>query len=83
MWDGQGRLRWMVFRATRVVVEALGAYDPSGASTYEANGDAYASRIEALEPRTLVPGHGRILRGSEIGHEVARVRACLEAALAG
>ncbi len=39
------------------------------------------TRIEALKPQTLVPGHGRVLRGVEIGREIARIQGSLEAAL--
>lgn len=42
---------------------------------------AALDRIEGLRPDTLVPGHGRVLRGGEIGVEIARVRGVLEAAL--
>jgi cyclase len=44
---------------------------------------AALDRLEALKPEVVVPGHGRILRGSEIGSEIARLRHCLNAALAG
>lgn len=43
---------------------------------------AALARVEALAPATLVPGHGRVLRGVEVGREIGRVRSCLEAALA-
>ena len=43
---------------------------------------AALDRIEALEPRVIVPGHGRVLTGAgEIEREIARVRSCLELAL--
>jgi glyoxylase-like metal-dependent hydrolase (beta-lactamase superfamily II) len=42
---------------------------------------AALERIERLRPETLVPGHGRVLRGDEVGAEIARVRSVLEAAL--
>ena len=35
-------------------------------------------RIEALEPLVLVPGHGRVLRGDEIGRELDRHRELLK-----
>jgi glyoxylase-like metal-dependent hydrolase (beta-lactamase superfamily II) len=40
------------------------------------------ARIEALHPQVLVPGHGRVLRGTEILPEIERVRTVLEQALA-
>ncbi len=41
-------------------------------------------RIAALSPGVVVPGHGRVLRGAdEIAREIARVRRCLQEALAG
>ncbi|MBN1611110.1 MAG: MBL fold metallo-hydrolase [Polyangiaceae bacterium] len=43
---------------------------------------ASLDRLESLGAEILVPGHGRILRGREIEDEIARVRACLELALA-
>lgn len=39
-------------------------------------------RIEALAPGKLVPGHGRVLEGPEIGIEIGRIRRHLERALA-
>ncbi len=38
-------------------------------------------RIESLRPEVLVPGHGRVLCGKDIGSEVARIRSCLLEAL--
>ncbi len=42
---------------------------------------AALARIESLRPTTVVPGHGQVLRGLEVGSEIARIRGCLEAAL--
>jgi glyoxylase-like metal-dependent hydrolase (beta-lactamase superfamily II) len=44
---------------------------------------AALDRIASFAPATLVPGHGRVLRGeAEIGPEICRVRACIQQALA-
>jgi cyclase len=42
---------------------------------------AALERIEGLQPESLVPGHGRVLRLGDIGAEIARVRRVLETAL--
>ncbi len=43
---------------------------------------AALDRLEALAPEVVVPGHGRVLRGTaEIAGQLARVRGCLRQAL--
>lgn len=38
-------------------------------------------RLEALEPKAIVPGHGEVLQGSRIAEEIARSRQILAAAI--
>ncbi len=38
-------------------------------------------KIERLNPATVMPGHGRVLRGPEIGREIARIREIVEIAI--
>jgi cyclase len=39
-------------------------------------------RIEALAPRTVIPGHGPVLHGDDVGAAFARMRAVLATAIA-
>ena len=39
-------------------------------------------KIESLAPAAVVPGHGRVMRGAEIGVEIERVRGFINRALA-